>query len=126
MWISNYVHIKKFSIKWWICIEYFDLKRVFHEDTFPLAKVAGQVDKSFDFTRFLSDTYYSIINTDESKRLYETSFMTKREFYLQGNAIQAQNNIHDISFLMMIKFFKDHIRDMLEFYIDEVIVKFGK
>lgn len=45
-WVSNLVLVNKHNGKWRVCIDFFDLNRVYLNDSFPLPKI----DQFVDFT----------------------------------------------------------------------------
>ena len=43
-WLSNVVLVKKHSGKWKICVDFEDLKKTCHKESFPLLKIYQLVD----------------------------------------------------------------------------------
>ena len=47
-WLANTVVVKKKSGKWRVCVDFSDLNKAYHKDTFPIPKIDQLVDVTVD------------------------------------------------------------------------------
>ncbi|GAU18714.1 hypothetical protein TSUD_80020 [Trifolium subterraneum] len=124
-WLSNVVLVKKSNGKWRMCVDYTDLNRVCPKDAYPLPNIDKLVDNSSGF-KLLSfmDAYsgYNQIKMAEIDKK-KTAFMTETGNYYYNVMSFGLKNAGATYQRMMNKVFHDEIGDMLEVYMDDMIVK---
>ncbi|GAU26993.1 hypothetical protein TSUD_290450 [Trifolium subterraneum] len=116
-WLSNR--------KWRMCVDYTDLNRACHKDAYPLPNIDKLVDNSSGF-KLLSfmDAYsgYNQIKMAEIDKK-KTAFMTETGNYYYNVIPFGLKNAGATYQRMINKVFHNEIGDMLEVYIDDMIVK---
>ncbi|GAU10075.1 hypothetical protein TSUD_423040, partial [Trifolium subterraneum] len=124
-WLSNVVLVKKSNGKWRMCVDYTDLNRACPKDAYPLPNIDKLVDNSSGF-KLLSfmDAYsgYNQIKMAEIDKK-KTAFMTETGNYYYNVMPFGLKNAGATYQRMMNKVFHNEIGDMLEVYIDDMIVK---
>ncbi|GAU51986.1 hypothetical protein TSUD_417870, partial [Trifolium subterraneum] len=124
-WLSNVVLVKKSNGKWRMCVDYTDLNRVCPKDAYPLPNIDKLVDNSSGF-KLLSfmDAYsgYNQIKMAEIDKK-KTAFMTETGNYYYNVMPFGLKNAGATYQRMMNKVFHNEIGDMLEVYMDDMIVK---
>ncbi|GAU45958.1 hypothetical protein TSUD_301670 [Trifolium subterraneum] len=124
-WLSNVVLVKKFNGKWRMCVDYTDLNRACPKDAYPLPNIDKLVDNSSGF-KLLSfmDAYsgYNQIKMAEIDKK-KTAFMTETGNYYYNVMPFGLKNAGATYQRMMNKVFHNEIGDMLEVYMDDMIVK---
>ncbi|GAU43325.1 hypothetical protein TSUD_390240 [Trifolium subterraneum] len=124
-WLSNVVLVKKSNGKWRMCVDYTDLNRACPKDAYPLPNIDKLVDNSSGF-KLLSfmDAYsgYNQIKMAEIDKK-KTAFMTETGNYYYNVMPFGLKNAGATYQRMMNKVFHDEIGDMLEVYMDDMIVK---
>ncbi|GAU40562.1 hypothetical protein TSUD_35790 [Trifolium subterraneum] len=124
-WLSNVVLVKKFNGKWRMCVDYTDLNRACPKDAYPLPNIDKLVDNSSGF-KLLSfmDAYsgYNQIKMAEIDKK-KTAFMTETGNYYYNVMSFGLKNAGATYQRMMNKVFHNEIGDMLEVYMDDMIVK---
>ncbi|GAU26329.1 hypothetical protein TSUD_101620 [Trifolium subterraneum] len=124
-WLSNIVLVKKSNGKWRMCVDYTDLNRACPKDAYPLPCIDRLIDNSFGF-KLLSflDAYsgYNQITMAVADRT-KTAFMTESGNYYYNVMPFGLKNAGSTYQRMMNKVFRGEIGDMLEVYMDEMIVK---
>ncbi|GAU46749.1 hypothetical protein TSUD_402740 [Trifolium subterraneum] len=124
-WLSNVVLVKKSNGKWRMCVDYTDLNRVCPKDAYHLPNIDKLVDNSSGF-KLLSfmDAYsgYNQIKMAEIDKK-KTAFMTKTGNYYYNVMPFGLKNAGATYQRMMNKVFHNEIGDMLEVYMDDMIVK---
>ncbi|KAK2376303.1 hypothetical protein QL285_077105 [Trifolium repens] len=124
-WLSNVVLVKKSNGKWRMCVDYTDLNRACPKDSYPLPCIDSLVDNSSGF-KLLSfmDAYsgYNQIPMAVADR-YKTAFMTPTGNYYYNVMPFGLKNAGATYQRMMNKVFRSQIGDMLEVYMDDMIVK---
>ena len=123
-WLSNVMMVKKSNKKWHMCIDYTDLNKACPKDSYPLPSIDGLVDVAFGF-RFLSfmDAYlgYNQIPMhpcDAEKTTFtpmDNYYYTIMPFGLKNKGVIFQR--------LMDKVFTKYIRNLMEIYIDDMLVK---
>jgi len=82
-WLSNVVLVKKPNGKWRMCVDYTDLNRAFHKDTYPLPNIDKLINNSSGYKLLSFMDAYSGYNqipmAEEDKK--KTAFMTESENY---------------------------------------------
>ncbi|GAU42817.1 hypothetical protein TSUD_288450 [Trifolium subterraneum] len=124
-WLSNVVLVKKSNGKWRMCVDYTDLNRACPKDAYPLPNIDKLVDNSSGF-KLLSfmDAYsgYNQIKMAEIDKK-KTAFMTENGNYYYNVTPFGLKNAGATYQRMMNKVFHNEIGDMLEVYMDDMIVK---
>ncbi|GAU30269.1 hypothetical protein TSUD_384900 [Trifolium subterraneum] len=124
-WFSNVVLVKKSNGKWRMCVDYTDLNRACPKDAYPLPNIDKLVDNSSGF-KLLSfmDAYsgYNQIKMAEIDKK-KTVFMTETGNYYYNVMPFGLKNAGATYQRMMNKVFHNEIGDMLEVYMDDMIVK---
>ncbi|GAU16452.1 hypothetical protein TSUD_118010 [Trifolium subterraneum] len=124
-WLSNVVLVKKSNGKWRMCVDYTDLNRVCLKDAYHLPNIDKLVDNSSGF-KLLSfmDAYsgYNQIKMAEIDKK-KTAFMTETGNYYYNVMPFGLKNAGATYQRMMNKVFDNEIGDMLEVYMDDMIVK---
>ncbi|CAJ2659659.1 unnamed protein product [Trifolium pratense] len=124
-WLSNVVLVKKSNGKWRMCVDYTDLNRACPKDAYPLPNIDKLVDNSSGF-KLLSfmDAYsgYNQIKMAEIDKK-KTAFMTESGNYYYNVMPFGLKNAGATYQRMMNKVFNNEIGDMLEVYMDDMIVK---
>ncbi|GAU40689.1 hypothetical protein TSUD_88350 [Trifolium subterraneum] len=124
-WLSNVVLVKKSNGKWRMCVDYTDLNRACPKDAYPLPNIDKLVDNSSGF-KLLSfmDAYsgYNQIKMAEIDK-NKTAFMTETGNYYYNVMPFGLKNAGATYQRMMNKVFHNEIGDMLEVYMDDMIVK---
>ncbi|CAJ2676946.1 unnamed protein product [Trifolium pratense] len=124
-WLSNVVLVKKSNGKWRMCCDYTDLNRACPKDSYPLPCIDRLVDNSSGF-KLLSfmDAYsgYNQIPMAVADR-EKTAFMTESGNYYYKVMPFGLKNAGATYQRMMNKVFRGQIGDMLEVYMDDMIVK---
>ncbi|GAU10535.1 hypothetical protein TSUD_420870, partial [Trifolium subterraneum] len=124
-WLSNVVLVKKSNGKWRMCVDYTDLNRACPKDAYPLPNIDKLVDNSSRF-KLLSfmDAYsgYNQIKMAEIDKK-KTAFMTETGNYYYNVMPFGLKNAGATYQRMMNKVFHNEIGDMLEVYMDDMIVK---
>ncbi|CAJ2661849.1 unnamed protein product [Trifolium pratense] len=124
-WLSNVVLVKKSNGKWRMCVDYTDLNKACPKDAYPLPNIDKLVDNSSGF-KLLSfmDAYsgYNQIKMAEIDKK-KTAFMTESGNYYYNVMPFGLKNAGATYQRMMNKVFNNEIGDMLEVYMDDMIVK---
>ncbi|WJX56033.1 hypothetical protein P8452_41732 [Trifolium repens] len=124
-WLSNVVLVKKSNGKWRMCVDYTDLNRVCPKDAYPLPSIDKLVDNSSGFKLLSFMDAYSGYNqikmADIDKK--KTTFMTESGNYYYNVMPFGLKNAGATYQRMMNNVFRNQIGDMLEVYMDDMIVK---
>ncbi|CAJ2634768.1 unnamed protein product [Trifolium pratense] len=124
-WLSNVVLVKKSNGKWRMCVDYTDLNRACPKDSYPLPCIDKLVDNSSGFKLLSFMDAYSGYNqipmavADRGK----TAFMTESGNYYYNVMPFGLKNAGATYQRMMNRVFRGEIGDMLEVYMDDMIVK---
>ncbi|GAU50120.1 hypothetical protein TSUD_192410 [Trifolium subterraneum] len=124
-WLSNVVLVKKSNGKWRMCVDYTDLNRACPKDAYPLPNIDKLVDNSSGFKLLSFMDAYSgynqikMVEIDKKK----TAFMTETGNYYYNVMPFGLKNAGATYQRMMNKVFHNEIGDMLEVYMDDMIVK---
>ncbi|GAU47643.1 hypothetical protein TSUD_238620 [Trifolium subterraneum] len=124
-WLSNVVLVKKSNEKWRMCVDYTDLNRACPKDAYPLPNIDKLVDNSSGFKLLsIMDAYsgYNQIKMAEIDKK-KTAFMTETGNYYYNVMTFGLKNAGATYQRMMNKVFHNEIGDMLEVYMDDMIVK---
>ena len=127
-WLSNVVLVKKASGKWRMCMDYTNLNKAFPKYEYPFPNIDKLVDSSSGY-KLLSfmDAYsgYNQIPIVKNDRKH-TTFLTEGANYMYNVMPFGLWNSCAIYQRIMNKVFKKEIGDMLEVYMDDMIVKSAK
>ncbi|GAU46452.1 hypothetical protein TSUD_402190 [Trifolium subterraneum] len=124
-WLSNVVLVKKSNGKWRMCVDYTDLNRACPKDSYALPCIDRLVDNSSGFKLLsLLDAYsgYNQIPMTVADRT-KTTFITESGNYYYNVMPFGLKNAGATYQRMMNKVFREEIGDMLEVYMDDMIVK---
>ena len=108
-----------------MCIDYTDLNRACLKDTYPLTNIEKLVDNYAGFKLLsLTDAYseYNQIPIEKSDKKY-TTFMTESNNYYYNVILFDLKNFGITYQRMMNKVSRGEIGDMLEVYMDDMIMK---
>ncbi|KAK2383691.1 hypothetical protein QL285_071117 [Trifolium repens] len=123
-WLSNVVLVKKSNGKWRMCVDYTDLNWACPKDAYPLPSIDKLVDNSSGF-KLLSfmDAYsgYNQIKMAEIDKK-KTAFMTETGNYYYNVMPFGLKNA-GATYQRMMNVFRNEIGNMLEVYMDDMIVK---
>ncbi|GAU51366.1 hypothetical protein TSUD_134070 [Trifolium subterraneum] len=124
-WLSNVVLVKKSNGKWRMWVDYTDLNRVCPKDAYPLPNIDKLVDNSSGFKLLSFMDAYSGYNQIKMAEIYKkkTAFMTETGNYYYNVMPFGLKNAGATYQRMMNKVFHNEIGDMLEVYMDDMIVK---
>ncbi|GAU45012.1 hypothetical protein TSUD_88030 [Trifolium subterraneum] len=124
-WLSNVVLVKKSNGKWRMCVDYTDLNRACPKDAYPLPNINKLVDNSSGFKLLLFMDAYSGYNQIKMAEIdkKKTAFMTETGNYYYNVMPFGLKNAGATYQRMMNKVFHNEIGDMLEVYMDDMIVK---
>jgi hypothetical protein len=127
-WLSNPVLVKKKNGKWWMCVDYTSLNKVCPKVPFPLPRIDQIIDSTVgcELLCFL-DAYsgYHQIKMKESIQL-ATSFITPFGMYCYVTMPFGLRNAGATYQRCMQHIFGDHIRRIVEAYVDDIVVKTRK
>ena len=108
-----------------MCIDYSDLNKACPKDAYPLPNIDKLIDNyaGFKLLSFM-DAYssYNQIPMAKTEKIY-TAFMTESGNYHYNVMPFGLKNLGAAYQRMMNKVFKSKIGDMLEVYMDDMIVK---
>jgi len=125
-WLSNVVLVKKSIGKWCMCVDYTDVNRGCPKDAYPLPNINKLVDNSSGYKLLsIMDTYsgYNQIPMAEEDK-QKTTFMTESGNYYFNVMPFGLRNVRASYQRMMNKVYdKKILGDILEVYMDDVIVK---
>ncbi|KAJ3688389.1 hypothetical protein LUZ61_017553 [Rhynchospora tenuis] len=124
-WLANPVLVMKCNGQWRMCIDYTDLNKACPKTPFPLPSIDAMIDSTAGF-RYLSfmDAYsgYNQIRmspADEEK----TSFVTEEGLYCYKVMPFGLKNAGAEYQKMVSKVFKEELGEIMEAYIDDMVVK---
>jgi len=108
-----------------MCVNYTDLNKVCPKDAYLLPNINKLVDNSSGYKLLsFTDAYsvYNRIHMDKNDRRH-TTFMTEGANYIYNVMPFRLRNVGATYQRMMNKVFKKEIWDMLEVYMNDMIVK---
>jgi hypothetical protein len=124
-WLANPVVILKVNGKLWMCINYTSLNKACPKDPFPLLRINQIVDSTSgcDLLCFL-DAYSGFHQIPLSREDEEnTTFITVDDLFCYVSMPYGLKNALPTFVRAMHKTFGDLIRDLVEVYVDDIIVK---
>ncbi|KAJ3701189.1 hypothetical protein LUZ61_004894 [Rhynchospora tenuis] len=126
-WLANPVLVTKSNGQWRMCIDYTDLNKACPKTPFPLPSIDAMIDSTAGF-KYLSfmDAYSGynqirISQADEEK----TSFVTEEGLYCYKVMPFGLKNAGAEYQKMVSKVFKEELGEIMEAYIDDMVVKSG-
>jgi hypothetical protein len=123
--LANLVVIPKAIRKLWMCIDYTSLKKVCLKDPFPLPQIDQIVDSTSgcDLLCFL-DAYSGFHQIPMSREDEEnTAFITVDGLFCYVSLPYGLKNVLPTIVCDMHETFDDLIRDLVEVYVDDIVVK---
>jgi len=107
-----------------MCVDYTNLNKACRKDAYPLPNIDKLVDNSSGYKLSFMDTYssYSQILMDRNNRKH-TTLMAEGANYMYNVMSFGLRNADATYQRMMNRIFQKEIRDMLEVYMDNMIVK---
>jgi hypothetical protein len=125
VWLANPVIVPKANGKLWMCIDYTSLNKACPKDPYPLPRIDQIVDSTSgcDFLSFL-DAYcgfHQIRMSREDRK--HTAFVTVDGLYCYVVMPYGLKNALPTFVRAMSKTFGDLIRDKVEVYVDDIVVK---
>ena len=127
-WLSNVIMVKKSNGKWRMCVDYSDLNKACPKDPYLLPSIDGLVDAASEY-RFLSFMnaylWYNQIPIhlcDKEKTTFITPMANYCYKVMSFNLKDTGVTYHKL----MNKVFSEHIGDLMEVYIDNILVKIKK
>jgi hypothetical protein len=124
-WLANPVLVKKKNRKWRMCVDYTSLNKACPKVLFPLPHIDQIVDSTMGCeTLSFLDAYfgYHQIKMKESDQL-TTSFITPFGLYCYVTMPFGLRNAGATYQQCMQQVFGEHIRPIVEAYVDDIVVK---
>jgi hypothetical protein len=124
-WLTNPVVVPKAGGKLQMCINYTNLNKVCPKDPFPLPRIDQIVDSTFgrDLLCFI-DAYSGFHQIPMSREDKEhTTFITADVLFCYVSMPYGLKNALPAFVRAMHKTFEDLIRDLIEVYVDDIVVK---
>jgi hypothetical protein len=125
VWLANPVIVPKANGKLWMCINYTSLNKACPKDPYPLPRIDQIVDSTSgcDLLSFL-DAYFGFHQIQMSREdRKHTAFVTVDGLYCYVVMPYGMKNALPTFVRVMSKTFGDLIRDKVEVYIDDIVVK---
>ena len=124
-WLANTVLVPKKEGMWRVCIDYIDLIKACPKDSFPIPRIDELADgiAGNELLSFL-DAYsrYNQIKIHPSDQ-EKTSFITKRGLFCYEVMPFGLKNIGATYQRLVNTMFHKQIRESMEIYIDDMLVK---
>jgi hypothetical protein len=125
VWLANPVIVPKENGKLWMCIDYTVLNKACPKDPYPLPRIDQIVNSTsgYDLLSFLDA--YSGFHQIQMSREYRkhTAFVTVDGLYCYVVMPYGLKNALPTFVREMSKTFGDLIRDKVEVYVDDIVVK---
>jgi hypothetical protein len=125
VWLANLVIVPKANGKLRMCIDYTNLNKVYPKDPYPLPRIDQIVDSTSgcDLLSFL-DAYSGFHQIQLSRQdRKHTAFVTVDGLYCYVVILYGLKNALPTFVWAMSKTFGDLIRDKVEVYVDDIVVK---
>jgi hypothetical protein len=125
IWLANPVVVPKANGKLWMCIDYTSLNKACPKDSYPLPHIDQIVDSTSgcDLLSFL-DAYSGFHQIQMSREHRKhTAFVTVDGLYCYAVMSYGLKNALPTFVRAMSKSFGDLIRDKVEVYVDDIVVK---
>lgn len=124
-WLVNVVVVPKKERKWRVCVDYTNLNDACPKDSFPLPQIDHIVDATsgHEVLSFLDafSVYHQIPMAPEDEE--KTAFITLHRLYCYKVMPFGLKNARVTYQRLMTKIFKPLIGDIIEIYIDNMVVK---
>jgi hypothetical protein len=124
-WLANLVVVPKVGRKREMCIDYTSLNRACPKDHFPLPQIDQIMDSisGYDLLCFLDaySDFYQIPMSREDEE--QTTFITVDDLFCYVSMPYGLKNALPTFVRAMHKTFVDLIRDLVQMYIDDIVVK---
>jgi hypothetical protein len=125
VWLANPVIVPKANGKLWMCIDYTSLNKACPKDPYPLPRIDQIVDSTSgcDLLSFLDaySGFHQIQMAREDRK--HTTFVTVDGLYCYVVMPYGLKNALPTFVRAMSKTFGDLIRDKVEIYVDDIMVK---
>jgi hypothetical protein len=125
VWLANPVIVPKANGKLWMCIDYTSLNKACPKDPYPLPRIDQIVDSTSgcDLLSFLHaySGFHQIQMSREDRK--HTAFVTVDGLYCYVVMPYGLKNALSTFVRAMSKTFRDLIRDRVEVYVDDIVVK---
>jgi hypothetical protein len=125
VWLANPVIVPKANGKLWMCIDYTSLNKACPKDSYPLPRIDQIVDSTSgcDLLSFLDaySGFHQIQMYREDRK--HTTFVTVDGLYCYVVMPYGLKNALPTFVRAMSKTFGDLIRDRVEVYVDDIVVK---
>ena len=124
-WLANVVMVKKANGKWRVCVDFTDLNKACPKDSYPLPRIDRLVDDTSGYAllsfldAFSGYHQISMYPPDEEK----TAFITEKGTYCYRVMPFGLKNAGATYQRMVNKVFKELLGDVMEAYVDDMIVK---
>jgi hypothetical protein len=125
LWPANPVIVPKANGKLWMCIDYTNLNKAYPKDPYPLPRIDQIVDSTSgcDLLSFL-DAYSGFHHIQMSRQdRKHIAFVTVDGLYCYVVMPYGLKNALPTFLRAMSKTFEDLIRDRVEVYVDDIVVK---
>jgi hypothetical protein len=124
-WLANPVVIPKAGRKLRICIDYTSLNKACSKDHFSLPRINQIMDSTSDCDLlYFLDAYFGFHQIPMSREDEEhTAFIIVDNLFCYVSMPYGLKNALPISMRAMHKTFGDLIRNLIEVYVDDIIVK---
>jgi hypothetical protein len=125
VWLANLVIVPKANGKLWMCIDYTSLNKACPKDPYPLPRIDQIVDSTSgcNLLSFL-DAYSSFHQIEMSRQdRKHTAFVTVDGLYCYVVMPYSLKNALPTFVRAMSNTFGDLIRDRVEVYVDDIVVK---
>ena len=124
-WLKNVVMVKKPNGKWRVCIDFTNLNNTCPKDSYPLPRIDHLVDETsgYQLLSFLDafSGYHQIMMYPPDQE--KTSFITEKGTYCYQVMPFGLKNVGAMYQRMVNKVFKELLGDMMQAYVDDMIVK---
>nr|KYP68887.1 Retrovirus-related Pol polyprotein from transposon 17.6 [Cajanus cajan] len=124
-WLANVVLVKKNSRKGRMCVDYTDLNKVCHKDSYPLPSIDKLVDSASGHALLSFLDAYSGYNQIMMYPPYEehTAFITDHANFCYRVIPFGLKNVGATYQRLMDKVFQQKIGKNMEVYVDDMVVK---
>ncbi|KAL0416891.1 UNVERIFIED_CONTAM: Retrovirus-related Pol polyprotein from transposon gypsy [Sesamum latifolium] len=127
-WLSNVVIVPKASHKWCMCTDFTDLNNACPKDPYPLPRIDLLVDSMVGCTLFsMMDTYqgyHQIFMAEEDRE--KACVVTENGVYCYNVMPFGLKNTGATYQRLVNVMFNDLIRDTMEVYVDDMLMKTRK
>jgi hypothetical protein len=125
VWLANLVIVPKANGKLRMCIDYTSLNKAYPKDSYPLPRIDQIVDSTSgcDLLSFLDaySSFHQIQMAREDRK--HTAFVIVDGLYCYVVMPYGLKNALPTFVRAMSKTFEDLIRDKVEIYVDDIVVK---